>query len=440
MIVMKFGGTSVGSAEMMGRVTEIVKSQKHRNPILVVSAFNGVTNQLIKLANDASGGKASLDEIRAKHFNLIKDAGLDPSMVSAELAELESIVSGISILKELTPRTLDAVMSFGERMSAKIIAAYMSKNGLRAKAYNSYEMGLVTNSEFGNAEVLPETEANLQNFSKNLKGHIPVVTGFIAKSRNGEMTTLGRGGSDYTASIVGAALGAEEIQIWTDVNGIMTADPKIVEDAVSIESISYEEASELAFLGAKLHPKTILPAVKKGIPVRVLNTFNPSSKGTTILRNAGRANCIKSIVCRRNVKVINIHSPRMLLAHGFLHRIFEVFDRLGISVDMISTSEVNVSLTLDDRYDTDRLVEELNGIGDVDVRDNRASISLVGLEVGGNSDILGRVFSNLGAMNINTEMLSSGASEINESFVVREEDADDVIRILHNAFFGGEHE
>jgi aspartate kinase len=436
MIVMKFGGTSVGNAEMIKRITNIVKSQTHRNPIVVVSAFDGVTDGLIKIANDASNGRVNLDEIRARHFDVIKNLELGPSVIPTELKELEILLTGISILKELTPRTLDAVMSFGERMSARIIATYMSKAGLDARAYNSYDLGLVTDSKFGNAEVLPETAVNIRNYFKKLKCSIPVITGFIAKSKNGEITTLGRGGSDYTASIVGAALDAEEIQIWTDVNGIMTADPKIIEDAVTVELISYEEASELAFLGAKLHPKTILPAINKNIPVRVLNTFNPSSKGTTILRNARTANRVTSIVCRRNVKVVNIHSPRMLLAHGFLHKISEVFDRLGISVDMISTSEVNVSLTIDDKYSTERLVEELKNIGDVEVRNNRASISLVGSDVGGNSDILGRVFANLGAMNIDIEMLSSGASEINESFVVREEDADDAVKTLHNALFG----
>ena len=214
---------------------------------------------------------------------------------------------------------------------------------MKAAARNAYDIGMLTDSNFGDADVLPETADMIRGAFKPEQGVVSVVTGYIGKDRQGEITTLGRSGSDYTASIVGAAIGAEEIQIWTDVDGVMTSDPRIVKGAMSIESVSYSEASELAFMGAKvLHPKTILPAIEKGIPVRVLNTFNPSHRGTTIVRDIKTRSRLASIACKRRVCVINISTPEMFLAHGFLRRVFEIFDNLGFSVDMVSTSEVNV--------------------------------------------------------------------------------------------------
>ncbi len=437
MIVMKFGGTSVGSPEMIKRAAEIVKSHASRKPVVVVSAFAKVTDSLMNLAHAALNNSHDTGGIRKRHYDIMEGLGIDKSLISHELEELEALIKGISLLKELTPRTLDLLMSFGERMSAKIVAEYFSKSGLNARACNSYDTGFVTDSNFGNADVLPETEANIRDFFRNSTGFVPVVTGFIAKNANGEVTTLGRGGSDYTASIIGAAISAEEIQIWTDADGIMTADPKIVKNARSIDFISYEEAAELAFLGARvLHPKTILPAIEKNIPVRTLNTYNPGHKGTTILRETGKSHCITSIACKKGIKVINIHSPKMLFAAGFMHKIFRIFDELKISVDMVSTSEVNVSVTIDGKYGTEKLVKELENMADVDVRNNRASISVVGTNIDSTSGIAGKIFSSLGNKNINVEMISSGASKINESFVVKEEDADDAVRTIHETFFG----
>ncbi|MBI2076281.1 MAG: aspartate kinase [Candidatus Aenigmarchaeota archaeon] len=434
---MKFGGTSVGDAERIKTVAEIVKSQIDRDPVVVVSAFSGVTDGLIRLANDAVNKNSSLEEIRNRHFDVMKDLGLDASLIRHELEELEIIIRGISLLKELTPRSLDLAISFGERMSSKILAAYMSKLGLDAKPYNAYDIGFVTDSNFGNAEILEETETNIREFFNNVKSPVTVVAGFIAKDKQGEITTLGRGGSDYTASVIGAALDAEEVQIWTDADGIMTADPKIVKGAKTIDYVSYDEASELAFLGAKvLHPKTILPAVKKNIPVKTLNTYNPTHRGTTILEKVDKQSGIISIASKKNIKVINIRSPKMFLAYGFIARIFDIFANLRIPVDLVSTSEVNISVTIDGKYDTERLVEELRRLGDVEIRNNRASISVVATRLASTPGIAGKVFSSLGDNKINVEMISSGASKINESFVVKEEDADDAVRILHEAFFG----
>ncbi|MBI2971878.1 MAG: aspartate kinase [Candidatus Aenigmarchaeota archaeon] len=434
---MKFGGTSVGNAERIKDIVEIVRSQINRKPVVVVSAFSGVTDSLISAANSAVNGNPALEGLKRRHFEVIEGLGIGTSVIWRELEELEILMRDISPLKELTPRTLDTVMSFGERIAAKIIAEYMTKEGLDARAYNSYDIGFVTDSNFGNAEVLPETETNLQKFLRIPEVHIPVVTGFLAKDKNGYITTVGRGGSDYTASIIGSALDAEEIQIWTDVDGILTADPKIVKNARTVDVVSYKEASELAFLGAKvLHPKTILPAIKKNIPVRILNTYNPTHKGTTVLAHVNKKSGITSIACKRNIKIIVIHSPEMFLFHGFLHKIFKIFDEMAISVDFISTSEVSISLTIDGKYDTTKLVEELRKLAAVEVKNNRATVSVIGVLPGNAPVIPGRIYTSFEDKNIDVEMISAGAWKINETIVVKEEDANDAVRILHETLFG----
>lgn len=437
MIVMKFGGTSVGNAERIANVAKIVKSEYGRSPIVVVSAVGGVTDGLIGIAQDAISGKKhaeKLNELIDKHYHIIEELGLDPAIINEEVNHLRKHIDGISLLEELTPKTLDKLMSFGERMSARIVAEYMSSISMPAKSYNSYDLGLLTDSNFGDADVLPEAYPKIRR-SLSGKRHIPVVTGFIGKNKEGYITTLGRGGSDYTASILGAAVNAKEIQIWTDVDGIMTTDPKIVKGAKSLDVVSYEEASELAFMGAKvLHPKTILPAINKNIPVRILNTFNPKHHGTYVLKEIKVKSRVASIAYKKKIKVINISTPKMFQAHGFLRRVFEIFDNEGISVDMISTSEVNISVTMDGKQDTDRLIEKLGEMADVEVRANRAKISMVGKGMVYMPGVLGKLFSSLGDINI--EMVSSSTSEINQSFVVKEEHADEAVKRLHATFFG----
>jgi aspartate kinase len=245
---------------------------------------------------------------------------------------------------------------------------------------------------------------------------------------------LGRGGSDYTASIIGSAVDAELIEIWTDVNGIMTADPRIVKGARSIDTVSYEEASELAFLGAKvLHPNTIIPAISKNIPVKILNTFNPSHTGTTVLRNSNNKKVV-SIACKKGIEIVDIHTPSMFMMHGFLKKVFTVFDSLGISIDLVSTSEADLSVTLDVSHDVERLAKELRKFAEVDIKKGRAKISIVGSGMAYRRSLLGKIFSSLNGIDI--EMISSSASEINQSIVVREENADIAVRKLHKTFFG----
>ena len=303
MIVMKFGGTSVGSADSVKNTANIIKSYIEKKPIIVVSAVSGITDKLIELVNAASQGKGDeiLDNIKKSHYEILDKSGLDKSIIEKDIENLSKIINVLKNSKGIfgTPKiakrfsseiknnnidakTLGEFQSFGEQMSSKIVAAQLNKLGVKAQAFNAWDLGFVTNSEFGNAEPLEETFNNLNNNIKKLS-LVPVITGFIGKTKDGEIATLGRGGSDYTAAIVGSAIGADEIQIWTDVDGIMSADPKIVSNAKLLERVSFAEASELAYFGVRvLHPKTILPAVKKNIPVTVLNSFNPESVGTLL--------------------------------------------------------------------------------------------------------------------------------------------------------------
>lgn len=437
MIIMKFGGTSVENAQNIRKTAKIVESRLSKKPIVVVSALGGTTDALIAAANSATrnGSRDKLNEIILRHYNVIEELGLQQGIIEKEVRMLNRLMDGISLLEELTPKSLDKLMSFGERMSARIVAAYMSSIGMAANAYDAYDLGLITESNFGDADVLPKSYQTIKISISKIRA-IPVITGFIGKSREGEITTLGRGGSDYTASIIGAAVGAREIQIWTDVNGIMTADPKVVRSARSIAVVSYDEASELAFLGAKvLHPKTILPAIDHNIPVRILNTFNPSHSGTTVLKDINARPRVASITCRKRIKVINISTPKMFQTHGFLRRIFEIFDAHGISVDMVSTSEVNVSLTIDGKNKTDSLAEELGKIAEVDVKNDRAKVSLVGHGIMHMPGMLGSMFTALNGIDV--EMISSSISEINQSFVVKEEEADTAVKRLHSTFWHG---
>ncbi|MEK6854342.1 MAG: aspartate kinase [Nanoarchaeota archaeon] len=443
MIVMKFGGTSVGSAESIRNVIGLVKASLGRDPFVIVSAVSGVTDMLLAAARKALDRKSSVRavvrEVEEKHRPIIEALGLDAGMVSEELAELEHVLFGISLVRELTARTTDYVASFGEMMSSKIVAAYARKSGLNAQAFNAYDLGMVTDGNFGNAEILPGTYEMIAAAMKKIpEGTIQIVTGFIGKTEDGEVTTLGRGGSDYTAAIYGAALGAEEIQIWTDVDGVMTADPKIVPNAMTVDVVSFEEASELAYFGAKvIHPKTIVPAMNKGIPVRVLNTFNPSGKGTLILKTVGKRDRtdVTAITCKKNIYVININSARMLLAFGFLHHVFKLFDEFRVPVDIISTSEVNVSVTVEKKFSISELVERLKEFAGVTVLSDRASISVVGDGIKSTPGIGGRIFSTLGKRGINIEMTSQSYAVVNESIVIKEDRLDEAVHALHDEFF-----
>jgi aspartate kinase len=447
-VVMKFGGTSVGDANAILRVCEIVRGRLPQRPVVVVSAMAKVTDQLLKMGRAAGSGdrKTALTlarELRERHYNtageLLGTALFTQfhSDLGTEFEELEELLRGISAVGELTPRTTDHVASFGEVLSSKLVAAAMSAHGIEASLVDSRDC-IVTDDAFTRAAPLfEETNAKLAKLIQPLveNGRVPVMGGFIGSTRTGITTTIGRGGSDFSAAIVGAGLGAERIEIWTDVDGMMTTDPRICKEARRIRNISFDEAAELAYFGAKvLHPATLLPAIQKDIPVLVLNSRNPKNEGTRITARAIQCRSpFKAIAAKRRITVVDIVSTRMLMAHGFLKNIFEVFDRHRCAVDMVSTSEVSVSLTVDSNEAIPAIAADLEKLADVKYEGRKAIVCLVGENIRGTRGIAAKVFGAIPELEV--RMISQGASEINISFVIDEEDIEEAVRALHRAFF-----
>lgn len=437
MIVMKFGGTSVESAEAIERVTGIVKSRLARKPIVVVSAMGKTTNRLLKIADLAVAGRRdeALGELMSLRDFHLRESGMERT-VDEHFQELSELVKGLAVLGELTPRSIDAISSFGERLSSLIVTNYFQHHGLNAVHVDSRKV-IVTNHRHTQAMPLfDQTYAKLAAAIPALaEHHVVVMGGFIASTENGVTSTLGRGGSDFTASIVGAGVGAEEIQIWTDVDGMLTADPNVVPGARRIKVISFTEAAELAYFGAKvLHPATVMPAIDRNIPVMILNSRRPAVEGTRIQSAAVPSrNVVKSIACKRKVVVLNISSTHMFMAHGFMRRIFEVFDRHQTSIDMIATSVVSVSLTLDQPERIEAIAAELREFSEVSLDPDQAIICMVGENMRHTPGVAARVFKALNGVNV--RMVSQGASELNLGFVVAGDDLGAAVTALHNEFF-----
>lgn len=440
MVIMKFGGTSVGDPERIRVVADLAREAAGRGarPVLVVSAHAGVTNLLFDLARQAvETGEADLAPLEARHFAIIDALGLPRDLVAPELREARTLLRGVGLVRELTPRTQDCIASFGERMSAKVVAAHLEKAGAPAVAMTAWDAGLTTDARFGGARPLPGADQAIREKVLAASG-IPVITGYIGRTAKGEVTTLGRGGSDYSAAIFGAAIDAEEIQIWTDVDGVLTTDPRIVRGARILEELSFEEASELAFFGAKvIHPATMLPAVEKNIPIRVLNTFNPKARGTKIVRTSERSReVVKCIASRKGVRVLNVVSTRMLGAHGFIRRLGEVFDRHEIPLDMMATSEVSVSFTIDEKLAVAPALAEITQFARVEEEGGRAIVCVVGQGLRETPGIAAKAFQALARAKVNVLMISQGASRINLGIVVDGKDADASVKTLHAEFFG----
>lgn len=434
---MKFGGSSVANADRIRQVCEIVRRNLVRKPTIVASAFRGVTDDLFQLGDEALMGQDGLfEKIRFRHLEAATALGVDSSFLKDNLEELSVLVKGISLVKELTPRTLDYVLSFGERLSTRLIAAALEKAGIPAEQHDAFDIGLFTTDDFGGAQPLPEAESELKRHIGRM-GKLPVITGYVGKTRHGDITTLGRNGSDYTATIVGSAIEAEEIQIWSDTDGVMTADPRLVPEARPIDRLTFEEASELAYYGGNvLHPSTMGPAIRKRIPVRVLNTFKPDHPGTAILAKIpGNPVGVKSIVHHFNTLVVNITSPRMLMGHGFLARLFDVFARHKMVVNIVSTSEVTVSATLDSEHNLTNALADLRSIGEVSVEREKAIVCVVGEGLKYTPGIAGDVFGALKEAGVNVLMISQGASKINLSLVVDNKDGPRAVQALHRRFF-----
>jgi len=437
MIVMKFGGTSVGSPERIDQVFRIVQSQHEHQPLVVTSAVGGITDLLVNAGKQALLGKVSIEAIRDKHIQVLQGLGLPAHMLDAELKELHQLLTGIRMIGEISPRTSDLLLSFGERMSCQILAAHFTNKGIAAKHHFAYDIGMITNDHFMQAEPLAEAYTWISNHLSQVD-YVPVITGFIGKTIDGVISTLGRGGSDYTAAIIGAAIQAQEIQIWTDVDGILTTDPRIVHTAMNVPEVSFKEAAELAYFGAKvLHPKTIRPAMDQQIPVVVRNTANIDHPGTRILPNVPQSQQrVKAISVKKNISLINIYSFRMLNAFGFLSRIFNIFEKFQIVVDVVSTSEVSVSVTVENGVELDPLVKELSGFAQVKVETNKSIICIVGEGLNNDVSIPGKVFQAISDAGIYVNMISQGASDINLSFVIDNQHAERAVATLHQVFFG----
>jgi aspartate kinase len=447
-IVMKFGGTSVQDAQAIDRISRIVRDRQTEKPVVVVSALAKITDQLLAMAAAAEAGDRTraLDLCRAareRHYATATDllgekafAPLAP-VLEAEFNGLEDLLRGVVAVGELTARTTDTISGFGERVSSKIAAAAFSQRGIDAAHVDSRQC-VVTDANFGKAvPQFEETNARLIEIVKPLldRGRVPVMGGFIGSTREGIATTLGRGGSDFSAAIVGAGLGATRIEIWTDVDGMMTTDPNMCPDARRIKTISFEEAAELAYFGAKvLHPATLLPAIQKNIPVLILNSRNPGCEGTRITATAPKSKSVfKAIAAKKRITIVDVVATRMLMAHGFLKSIFEVFADHRCPVDMVSTSEVSVSVTVDSNESIAAIAADLGKLADVKYEGRKAIVCLVGENIRNTPGIAARVFSAIADVNI--QMISQGASEINISFVIDEPDVPKVVSRLHQVFF-----
>ncbi len=438
MLVMKFGGTSLGDRERIDTVVSLIRGRLRRKPVVVCSAHAGVTDLLLDGARKAADGKPDLTAIRRREHELLTSLKLKPSLVEADLERLDQMFRGLALLGELTPRSLDQVAAFGERMSVKAIAAVLRRRRIPATPVEADEAGLVTDGRFLRARPLPEAYTNLGRALRRVKG-VPVVTGFIGRDKDGNVTTLGRSGSDYTATILGRAIAAEEVEIWTDVSGVLTADPRIVPSAKPVERLTYAEASELAYYGAKvIHPATIQPAVEKGIPVRILNTMDPDAEGTVIAPARGRRGGprVTSIASKRGIRLVNIVSGRMLGQSGFMAKVFDAFKRHDVAVDLIATSEVSITVSVDDAEGLPAVVDELRAYSKVTVTDDASLVAVIGerMKTAG-AGLAGEIFRAVGAAKVPIQAISYGATKTNLQIVVPQGRERDTVRALHAVLF-----
>jgi aspartate kinase len=445
-IVSKFGGTSVADAEAITRTAEIIRGRVSRQPVVVVSAMAGVTNDLLALAEHAVAGQLltamqSVEALRQRHFAAAEQllgagaAGDLCSEMSVMFDELASLAGALSVLGHLTPRSLDAIAATGELLSSQIVVAAYTQLGLDAGLIDARQV-IVTDDAYTNAAPQPDaiaTAAHEAILPLIRDGRIPVLGGFVGATSAGITTTLGRGGSDYSAALVGAALDAEAIEIWTDVDGMLTADPRVVKGARLIEQIRFDEASELASFGAKvLHPSTIAPAVRRGIPVYIYNSMRPNGAGTRITFDAPRRS-VSAIAGKRGTTIVKVRSSRMLLSHGFLRMIFEVFERHRTSVDVVATSEVSVSLTVDLTERLDAILVDLAALGDVSVERGRGIIAVVGAGLSDDTSAMATAMQAI--QGIKVHMLSLSATGINFTLIVDADHVAPAMQRLHAAFF-----
>ncbi|MFL5480982.1 MAG: lysine-sensitive aspartokinase 3 [Gemmatimonadaceae bacterium] len=448
MIVVKFGGTSVGDADAIERTAAIVKGRLDRQPAVVVSALGGATNALLAIGEQSAkghliGALRGVETLRDRHFQQCEKllgTSAEAAEVAAEMSatfdELASLAEALSVLGHATPRSFDAIAAFGEQLSSHLVAAFFQLRGIPAEHVDARDV-FVTDDNYMSAE--PQTD-EIAGAARDLvlpllqQGKVPVMGGFIGRTASGITTTLGRGGSDYSASLLGAALHANAIEIWTDVDGMLTADPRVVKGSQLIEQIRFDEASELASFGAKvLHPNTIAPAVRLGIPVFIYNSRNPKGKGTRITFDAPRR-AVSAIAGKGGITLVKVGAAKMLFAKGFLRKVFDIFERNGVSVDVVATSEVSVSVTVDDPSGLDSLVVELATLGDVSVERDRAIVAVVGAAISEDGAAMGRAIGSLDGIKVH--MMSLSATGINLTIIVDGDQLNPAMDRLHNAFFG----
>ncbi len=440
MIVMKFGGSSVANAERIKHVASIIKAYKEKKPVVVLSAMGDTTDHLLDAADQAVKGIVDVEGVAKLHKETAELLNVNIETIQDLLKELNQLLTGISMLKEISKRSRDYLVSFGERMSVRMMAAYLTKEGIPAKFYDAWDIGILSDSNYMAAELLDSVWGDIPKYLTGYKNgtdvEIPIVTGFIAKDVKGNITTLGRGGSDLTATMIGAAMQAEEVQTWKDVDGILTTDPRIVKEAKPVPEVTYEEAQELAMFGAQvLHPRSMVPVRKSGTPVRVKNSYNITSPGSIIVENhTGKVPPVCAITTVKNITLIDIVSSRMLGAAGFLAHVFNNFLKWNISIDVIATSEVSVSLTVNTKADLSGLIADLEQASQVSVRKEKAIVTII-CDAAHSSAILASGFQALAEEGINVQMISQGASKVNISMIVDADEADKTIQILHSAYF-----
>ena len=452
MIVMKFGGTSVANCEAISRTISIVQSKLAQKPVVVVSALSKVTDLLYKISDQAAkkntaGAVELLEQLRSRHIGLAHDLMAETpsfchdacSRINDICDRLDAFVGAVCALGELSDRSKAVIISTGEYLSSNIICCAMNSKGIKTGFMDARTM-IITGNDYlkGEPDMAAIAEKVPGVVSEAYDGNDAVITqGFVSATSDGEPTVLGRGGSDYSASLIGMAIDASVIEIWTDVDGVRTADPRKVENTRCIERISFEEAAEMAHFGAKvLHPLTIEPAVKKNIPIYVLNSMNPEGKGTVILQSSFIEDGVKSVSFKENILVINIFSTKMINTSGFLKKVFEIFSINKVSVDLISTSEANISVTVDSSQNIDKVVEQLSEFADVYVDSDKSQISVIGKNIINLKGLLSRTFAPLADCKI--YMISQGASYVNLSFVVDRSELTDAVRQIHKYLFENE--
>ena len=459
LLVMKFGGTSVGGGEQLLRCAGIVRKALADRPIVVVSAMGKTTNALLSAAKTAvETGEVDISNIRKTHESAMQHIGADmPAAMSELLNELERLLNGVALLKEISTQTRDRIVSFGERLSVRAFSAAFNQSKSpeepEARPVDAWQIGMRTTSGAGSAdsafssvEILEESFSAIQHHLGPLKhnyAYLPIVTGYIAKDTKGIITTLGRDGSDLTATVIGAAVKAAEVQIWKDVSGVQTTDPRVISSAKPVRVLTFEEAAELSTFGSKVvHPAAVLPAWQAGVPMSVRNSMAPEDPGTRIVPKLSstdtRERRVAAISSKSNITMIVIKSSRMLGQHGFLAHVFSVFNKFAASVDVIATSEVTVSLTLDEGYkhvDVRAIERELQEVAKVSVLHNVAMLTLI-VPKSDSVSVLRESFAAFEEMKINVEMVSHGASNVNVTFVLPGDQLLTASKKLHEVFFG----